>query len=128
MPVTEVFNNDEFESYVYDKNEEKNGPKHGKKHIVIDFFATWCGPCKKFAPVYEKLSEEYNDCAEFIKINIEKFDDLIGEYSITALPTFIILDTGKKESPYKPIIGTTGNQLKNKLESLCKDIEISDDF
>jgi len=63
------------------------------KRVVIDFFADWCGPCKKIAPEYEKLSQKYADIV-FLKIDADESDKLAESFNINALPTFLFLNKG----------------------------------
>ena len=58
--------------------------------IIIDFWAPWCGPCKSFGPVYEKVSEEYPDII-FGKVNTEEQQTLAGHFQIRSIPTTVIL-------------------------------------
>ena len=62
--------------------------------IIIDFFATWCGPCKGIKPVYEALSKECTNCI-FLKVDVDKSDELLGFFSPRSLPTFILMKDGK---------------------------------
>ena len=57
--------------------------------VIVDFWATWCGPCKGFAPVYEELSEKYPDLV-FAKINTEDEEQLASEFQIRSIPTLMI--------------------------------------
>jgi thioredoxin 1 len=63
---------------------------------VVDFFATWCGPCKMLAPVLEGLSNEMEGKAKFIKVDIDQSLDLANEYQISSVPTMIIFKDGQK--------------------------------
>lgn len=67
-------------------------PKKGT--VVIDFFATWCGPCSRIAPMYDVLSKEYTG-VRFFKVDVDMADELATEYDVTALPTFVCLKDGK---------------------------------
>ncbi|KAI1296615.1 Thioredoxin [Halotydeus destructor] len=69
------------------------------KLIVIDFFATWCGPCKQVAPHVPILAEEYPGVI-FIKVDVDEADDLSEEYQVTAMPTFIFIKDGAKVANY----------------------------
>ena len=61
---------------------------------VVDFFATWCGPCKMLAPVLEGLSEKM-DKVTFYKVNVDASSDLAGRYGIQAIPNLVIFKDGK---------------------------------
>lgn len=63
--------------------------------VVVDFFATWCGPCKYIAPILEDIAKE-NPTVKFYKVDVDKFNDIAGEYTVTAMPTFVFLKLGKE--------------------------------
>lgn len=60
---------------------------------VIDFFATWCNPCKMLSPVLEDLNNEIND-VEFAKVNTDENMELTMEYGVTSLPTLVFIKDG----------------------------------
>lgn len=62
--------------------------------VVIDFFATWCGPCKKVAPVFEKLAEVYPSIS-FLKVDVDESPELAEKFEIQAMPTFLFLKDGR---------------------------------
>ena len=64
-----------------------------KGSVVIDFFATWCGPCKKIAPAFEKLAEVYPSIA-FLKVDVDESGELVDRYEVQAMPTFIFMKDG----------------------------------
>ena len=66
-----------------------------KKTLVVDFWATWCGPCRMLAPVMEKLSDEYAGRAEFVKIDVDDNPDLAREYSIMSIPCVMVFKGGQ---------------------------------
>ncbi|VDQ08442.1 unnamed protein product [Trichobilharzia regenti] len=67
----------------------------GSKLVVVDFFATWCGPCKMIGPQFENLSSKYDNVV-FVKIDVDKLEGISTRYNISAMPTFIALKNGQK--------------------------------
>lgn len=63
--------------------------------IVLDFSATWCGPCKQLAPIIDELSKEYEGRIAVGKCDIEEADDLTAEYGIRNVPTVIFIKNGQ---------------------------------
>lgn len=57
--------------------------------VIIDFWAPWCGPCRSFAPIYEKVSENHTDIV-FAKVNTEEEQDLAEHFQIRSIPTLMI--------------------------------------
>ena len=69
---------------------ESETPKSDKL-VLLDFYATWCGPCKMMTPVMEEMEKKYSDNMEFKKIDIDKEPKMAEKYKIEAVPTFVIL-------------------------------------
>jgi len=66
----------------------------GNGTVVLDFYATWCGPCKRLRPVLESYAETSK--ATFIAINADEWTDLMERYDVSSLPTLIVLKNGKR--------------------------------
>jgi thioredoxin 1 len=82
---------------------------------VVDFYATWCGPCKMVAPVIEKLSETVTQ-ANFIKVDVDESPDVAAEYGVTAMPTFIFFKNGEK---VETVIGANVGKLQASVRALA---------
>lgn len=67
----------------------------GDKLVVIDFWATWCGPCQRLTPIIEQLAEEYKDQAIIGKYNVDEGEDLSTEYNIRNIPVVIFVKGGE---------------------------------
>lgn len=82
------------------------------KPVMIDCWATWCGPCVALAPVIDELADEYADRVIVGKYNVEEEGDLSNQYRIMSLPTFLFFKDGKKVD-----IRLTGSQSKDTLKA-----------
>lgn len=63
--------------------------------VLVDFFATWCGPCKQMHPVLEQLKSEMGDAVRILKLDVEKNEQLAYEYRIQSVPTLMIFRNGE---------------------------------
>ena len=79
-----VITNDNFESVM-----------NSGKPVVLDFWATWCGPCKKIAPVIEELAEQYADQVIVGKVDVEENDEISFKYDIRNIPTVLFIKDGQ---------------------------------
>ena len=63
----------------------------GDKPAVIDFYASWCGPCKMMAPVMDELAEEYEGRVDIYKINIEEEEEIASAFGVRSVPSFVFV-------------------------------------
>ena len=63
--------------------------------VLVDFFATWCGPCKMLAPVIAELAEKYEGKVKVGKVNVDEENELAMKYQISSIPTLVLFKDGK---------------------------------
>lgn len=96
-------------------NEFKNKVDNKDGVVVVDFFATWCGPCKMLSPVYDSVETEMGDKAEFYKVDIDQSMELAERFVVTTVPTVIVFKDGKEMDRLVGFIPK--ESLKSKIES-----------
>ena len=69
--------------------------KNGSEPLVVDFWATWCGPCRMVAPIIAKLAEKYDGKITVGKCDVEENDDLAAQYGIRNIPTILFFKNGE---------------------------------
>jgi len=80
----------------------------GEKLVVVDFYATWCGPCKMIAPQIEEMSTSMTDVV-FLKVDVDEAEDVAGNYNVTAMPTFMFFKKGEKVDE---LMGANADKLR----------------
>ncbi|MFX1253458.1 MAG: thioredoxin family protein [Promethearchaeota archaeon] len=97
--VTELETEEEFDDFI----------KNPELYTFIDFYTTWCGPCKRVVPIIGELAKEYNAKMLFGRLDLDKIRAVQARYRIANVPTFIIFLKGQKISSF------IGAQPKNKF-------------
>ena len=68
--------------------------------VVVDFFATWCGPCRMMAPILEDLQEELGDNVKIYKVDVDESEALARKFGIMSIPTIIIFENGEQREKH----------------------------
>jgi thioredoxin 1 len=65
------------------------------KLVIVDFWATWCGPCRMISPILDELEEEMADKISVVKVNVDDADEIAAQYRIMSIPTLLFIKNGQ---------------------------------
>eukprot|EP00099_Drosophila_melanogaster_P014744 NP_523526.1 thioredoxin-2, isoform A [Drosophila melanogaster] len=88
--------------------------KASGKLVVLDFFATWCGPCKMISPKLVELSTQFADNVVVLKVDVDECEDIAMEYNISSMPTFVFLKNGVKVEEFA---GANAKRLEDVIKA-----------
>lgn len=87
MSDIKVLKNDEFEEVVLKSD----------KVTVVDFFATWCNPCRALSPILENASKELGSKVNVVKVDVDEASDIARKYGVMSIPTMVIIKNGEEK-------------------------------
>ncbi|ORZ41501.1 thioredoxine 2 [Catenaria anguillulae PL171] len=96
MPVIQVQSTEEFKKHIA-----------GSKLVVVDFYATWCGPCKVIAPKFATFSDQFDGV--FLKVDVDELGEVAQTAGISAMPTFHLYKNGNKVAE---LVGADAKKLE----------------
>lgn len=83
--------------------------------VLVDFWASWCGPCKKMSPIVDELADEMSNTVKIAKVNVEQNQDIAQEFGIMKIPTMVLFQDGEE------IDAIIGGQSKSALKRFIED-------
>lgn len=115
MEITHLNKKEFFEKVCdFEKNPDE-WKFEGKRPCIIDFYATWCGPCKSLSPILEEIAKEYEGKIDVYKIDVDKEEELSGAFGIRSVPTVLWVSMADK-----PFI-SQGVMPKNEIKKIIED-------
>jgi len=94
--------------------------KQAETPVIVDFWASWCGPCMVMGPVFEELSKEYEGKLKFAKLNVEQNQEMAVQFGVRGIPCLIIFNKGEEVDR---IVGSMEKEaLKEKIEAILEKI------
>ncbi|KAH8264705.1 hypothetical protein KR044_001818 [Drosophila immigrans] len=85
--------------------------------VVLDFYATWCGPCKEIEKTVKSLARQYAGKVIFLKVNVDKYEELVEKYKVRSMPTFVFIKGNRRLGS---IIGADEHKLVKMLSKVAK--------
>ncbi|NHM00938.1 thioredoxin [Flavobacterium difficile] len=87
---------------------------NGNKPVLIDFFATWCGPCQALAPILVEVKEDLGETVSIIKVDVDKNQEIAAQFQVKGVPTMMLFQNGKM------LWRQSGVVSKNEIVSIVK--------
>lgn len=113
----------EFRKQIWNPQKDKRFTYYGSKPVIIDFNADWCMPCKKLAPILEKLQAEYGDSLQIYSIDIDREANQKPDYAevfrFQTIPTLLFIKPGQKE---KPVPFRVGGKTEEELRGMINEM------
>lgn len=108
-----------FENRIAKIDEMANGWKFlGQRPALIDFYASWCGPCQRLSPIIDELAAEYDGKVDIYKVDVDKEEELARLFKVRSIPTLVYIPMN--DLPIVELGGKGKGELKERLDALIK--------
>ncbi|MBC7467378.1 MAG: thioredoxin fold domain-containing protein [Bdellovibrio sp.] len=108
--MIEIISKEKFKSEIFDFSVNKEWTFDKKTPVILNFFATWCGPCHRFAPTLEEIAAQYDQSVKVYKIDIDQDPEIAHLFGVQSVPTTLFL------KPNEEPVMTNGALLKEGVE------------
>ena len=88
--------------------------------VFVDFWASWCGPCKAVAPIVEELAKEYAGRVRVVKVNVDQNYELMSRYNVFSIPTLAVFNRRQLVSQQVGVTSNATSSLRNMIENSIK--------
>lgn len=88
------------------------------ENVIVDFYATWCGPCKMLAPVIDELSQEYAGKVKIVKLDVDESSESAQKFDVMSIPTIIFFKKGEAKDTVMGFVSK--DLLKEKIDNFIK--------
>ena len=113
--TVEPLTNDQFKEKIWNHDTDKEWKYLGDKPAIIDLYATWCGPCKRLAPILEEIQKEYGSKIQIYKVDTDKEKQLSNLFNVSSIPLMVFIP--KKGEPFL----VTGLRPKEQLVEIINE-------
>ena len=113
--TVEPLTNDQFKEKIWNYDTDKEWKYLGDKPAIIDLYATWCGPCKRSAPILEEIQKEYGSKIQIYKVDTDKEKQLSNLFNVSSIPLMVFIP--KKGEPFL----VTGLRPKEQLVEIINE-------
>jgi thioredoxin 1 len=118
--MAEQLTKDAFQKKIYNYEQNKEWKYEGEIPAVIDFWAPWCGPCRKVGPIIDELSKEYAGKVNFYKVNVDDEQELAEVFNIRSIPSMLFIP---KEGKPKMSVGALPKE--SLVEAIKTELNVS---